>query len=262
MALSDPTNASHYLMEATRVRATLLQPPNPQSPIAKLQADRAAGLISDQQYEQGVAGITRPLVQFGDKPIGVLAAQKMRDANNKMPDPGMTFEEARQAGFHVRSADQAKGTDAAAQLAPVIASTMRFGFGDDGTSLFPPADKSTMSRLLSAGKAKWQQVTQDPQNPDLLLYNSQKEATLSGLARLTGQVGTLTDRDVDNIRSLWPTPGLTPSPIAQQQFVQIVGLLKAKGLSSDLLGQLGFPEAIVPPDTQRSPGGVHFTVVK
>lgn len=180
-------------------------------------------------------------VNIGDrKPLGK-DVSNWRDAQGNAPDPRMTLNEAAAAGFRPVSTEQRKAEEGARQSAPAYGEMIKVGFGEDGEEpLFPPDDDSVFQRGGSTIEA-WMKGVSDS-DERLSLYKSSQDALVTGLARLVGQVGTLTDRDVDTVRALLPTPGRTPRGIAKAKFRQIGTLLKGQGLSDSQLKQFGFPD--------------------
>ncbi len=238
------TGDPQYLSKATETLASL-QPKDqgPQSTIGKLAADLAAGRITPEQFNAGYqkAITSRPLVEINNsKPLGTDVIN-WRNAAGEQPNPLMTIESAYAAGFAPISPEERKAADAAGQAAPVIGRMLEFGGIGTDKSLFPKDDANIVERGIGGAEARYRTATADPNSPELIAYNTFKDATLSNLARLSGQVGTLTDLDVQMVARLWPTPGFTTESVADLQFRNIVGLLKARGLGDDVLTQIGIP---------------------
>lgn len=218
---------------------------DPYSDIAKLQADLQAGRISQDQYETAVEILRKPLVSMGQQePLGSDAPMWLNEAGEPAPAM-MTAREASALGYTPRTKGEVEQRRQVREAAPMVGRTIAFGLGEGGESLFPPDDANWAQRLLSGATAKWAQVTQDPTRPELQLYTRNKNATLSSLARLSGETGVLTDQDVSRVADLWPTPGVTPRSIAERQFRDIVGMLKSKGISGSRLAEMGFPDKLI-----------------
>lgn len=218
----------------------------PQSPIGKLSADLAAGRITKAEYDQEIAIRNKPLVEMNQpgQPLGA-GAINWRNKAGEQPSPLLTVQDAVTQGFTPISPDARKAGENASQAAPMLGLVM--GFGGIGTdkSLFAKDDANIVQRGIKGATSQFKTKTLDPSAPELIQYNTTKDATLAGIARLSGQVGTLTDLDVDTVRQLWPIPGFTTESVAKAQFKNIVGLLKARGLSDQHLASLGIPSEVV-----------------
>ena len=167
-------------------------------------------------------------------------AKNWRDQQGKKPDPRFTVAEAVEEGFAPVTTEEQKSIEAAKASGPLIANLAEVAFGKEGEkSIFPPESASRTERLLSGAQAKISSIAED--DPRIGLYDRTKESFVSQLARLAGQVGTLTDRDVGLVRGLFPTAGFTPEPLARRQFTQIANLLLSKGVAKQQLLELGLP---------------------
>ena len=72
--------------------------------------------------------------------------------------------------------------------------------------------------------------------------------TLSGLSRIGGETGVLTDQDVGRVAGMWPTAGWTPKATADRQFKNIIGFLRSKGMTDAQIADAGFPEDLLAMD--------------
>jgi hypothetical protein len=153
----------------------------------------------------------------------------------------MTPSDAVAQGFNPVTTGQSDAINQAGMSAPALGAMM--GFGGIGTdrSLFSPDGSNIGDRAIAAASARIKAATSDPNSPELLSYTTFKDATLSGLARLVGQVGALTERDVQSVAGLWPVPGLDTEGVAANKFRNIVTLLKSKGVGESYLNALGVP---------------------
>lgn len=212
----------------------------PLSTMGKLVSDLNSGAITLDQFNQEIAIRNKPLVTMPDQPIGT-DAPKWRNADGQSPSPLMSPRDAVAAGFKPVTSGQVEAATQAGMYAPALGAMM--GFGGIGTdrSLFSPDGANLGDRAIAAASARIKAATSDPNSPELLSYTTFKDATLSGLARLVGQVGALTERDVQSVASLWPTPGLDTEGVAATKFRNIVTLLKTKGVGENYLKALGVP---------------------
>lgn len=209
---------------------------------------QAAGFApGSEEYQSAMLdAVMKPQVSVDmstQKALGADAV-KWRNSSGEAANPMLTVEQATAMGYTPRSNDEIKAIEATGQMADTMGSMVNWGIGSEG-SLFPPADKGAFDRMGSGLQAKWRAMTEDPNHPALVQYTKTKDATLSSLARMVGQVGQLTDRDVALVGGLWPTPGYTPEPIAARQFISMAALLKGKGLTDENLMNAGFPEWVV-----------------
>ena len=174
------------------------------------------------------------------KPIGAGAANWMNKAGQQ-PPATMTIPEATAAGYFPTTAAKRKDIlSASASVAP-LGEMIKWGFGEKGKGgLFPSDKESLIGRTgggissFIAGKGETDKATS--------LYNASQNALVTSLARLVGQVGTLTDRDVDTVRDLFPRAGFTPESIAKAKFQSIATLLVGKGVPKKQLEDMGFPK--------------------
>jgi hypothetical protein len=169
---------------------------------------------------------------------------KWRNEAGEPASPLLTIEQATAMGFTPRSNEEIKSIEATSQMAGTMGAMMGWGISEEG-SLFPPDDAGALERLRGGAEAKWKTVIEDPDSADLIQYNKTKQATLSALARMVGQVGVLTDRDIGLVSQLWPTAGFTPESVARRQFTAMAKLLKGRGLTDEDLLQSGFPNWVV-----------------
>lgn len=196
-------------------------------------------------------------IMGNDKPIGNDAAT-WTNKRGERPSPMDTVMTATQKGFYPETADQRKSTQSATEAGPIFGGLIKYGFGeDDQKSLFPPASMGAGKRAVEGLKSWAAGVTDSDLR--ISLYDSSKNAVVTGLARLAGQVGNLTDRDVDTVANLLPTAGLTPEPVAREKFKQIGNLLKAKGVPDNILAEMGFPKWAISGQIDLPPG---YKVVK
>ena len=247
---------------ATALQNTF-QPRQTIKPTSLIQNLIAAGYVpGTPEFQKKMMDILqKPQTQINmetKKPLGANAA-KWRNEKGEQPNPMMTIEEATAAGFTPRSADELKSIMTGRQAAPLVGGLAAAAFGEgEDESLFPPITESPLERGVSgiqswlAGKAQ--------SDERLTLYSSLKDAFVSQMARLAGQVGTLTERDVDTVRGLFPVPGFTPEPIAKSQFRQIAAFLKSKGVPDDQLVSAGLPEWSISKPEGIPPGSVYVGV--
>lgn len=126
-------------------------------------------------------------------------------------------------------------------------------FGNDGiyTKLEALSSPDAADKLLASGAIgiaskgfgaeQWQRNVRQ--------FNDLRDSYLSQLSRMAGQVGTLTDRDVDLVRGMFPV--LTPkwgqwipsdAEEARQRFISIRNYVKSKGVDPDsILGNINIP---------------------
>jgi len=204
---------------------------------------RELGLISENtSFEDFINTIKKPstIVNVGKvKPIGSNAV-KFINAKGENPSVLATLEEIQQGGFKPTTTDQRKSILSASEAAPLMGELINLSFGRGRQkSLFPSDTESFLSRMAGGISAKVASVTDS--NQRIALYNKTKDALVTGLARLVGQVGTLTDTDVDTVAGLFPTIGMTPQAQAKAQFKQIATLLRGKGVPRTNLIAMGFP---------------------
>jgi len=219
--------------------------PQPTKPTGVMQNLIAAGYIPDTpEYQQAMKDYlakAQTQVNIGEtKPLGAGAANWSNAAGGQ-PPATMTINQAVAAGYKPTTAGQRKDIQSASAAAAPLGQMIKFGFGDNGDGgLFPPDDTGLIGRMGGGvesyfkGKGDIDKATS--------LYNTSQSALVTGLARLVGQVGTLTDRDVDTVRSLFPTAGFTPQSVAKAKFKSIATLLLGKGVPAKKLEDLGFPE--------------------
>lgn len=221
------------------VLGTQMKPTSLQQNFAHLQALRKVDPGAATEFEKL---LMKPQVQI-NQGAKILAenAKNWMNQQGKKASPTMTVEEATNAGFAPMTTDQQKSIKTGQEAAPLVASLTQIAFGDGKQkSLFPPATASLSQRLKGGLGSMSSNLTQSDER--IVLYNRTKEAFVSSLARLSGQVGTLTDRDVGLVAGLFPTAGFTPEPIAKTQFKQIVKFLESKGVPQQELQRLGLPK--------------------
>ena len=185
------------------------------------------------------SGVSKQSGTQTTKPLGTQASNWMNDKGDT-PDPAMSAPQASSAGFKPMNTTNIQNMQAAKMAGPIFGSMMKYGFGSGNQkSLFPSKDVSMGGRAVDAARSWLSGVTDSDLR--ISLYNSSKDAIVAGLARLAGNVGTLTDRDVATVKGLLPVAGMTPDPIAKEKFKQIGVLLMGKGVTKDMLSQMGFP---------------------
>ena len=220
----------------------------PSGRIAEYQQAKAAGYLPKDETgkEMGFLEYLKlsrtPAVTINQNLNKALAsdAKNWRDDKGNKPDPRFTVSEAVEKDFFPVTTEEQKSIEAAKASGPLIANLAEVAFGKEGEkSIFPPESASRTERFLSGAKAKISSIAED--DPRIVLYDRTKESFVSQLARLAGQVGTLTDRDVALVRGLFPTAGFTPEPLAKRQFTQIANLLLSKGVAKEQLLELGLP---------------------
>jgi hypothetical protein len=144
-------------------------------------------------------------------------------------------------GLRPVTTEEAKSAGTGKAAAPIVGRLINAGFGKKGQkSLFPPISEGIIERGLSGVQSRIANIAQSDERT--VLYNSMKDSFVTQLARLSGQVGTLTDRDVGLVRDLLPTIGFTPEPTARSQMKQIVGILQSKGVPEKTLKAFGLPD--------------------
>lgn len=229
-----------------QVMQGLLSQMNPQGqePTQLMRHLSAAGYMpGTPEYQQAIKDYlmkAQTQINLGlQKPLGADASQWSNEKGEK-PSPMMTMEEASAKGFTPKTTEELKTTLGAEQASPAMANMLQYGFGKQGEkSLFPPESAGLLDRATGGAQAWLKGATDSDKR--LSLYAKNQKALVTGLARLVGQVGTLTDRDVDTVAGLFPTPGLTPEPIAKEQFRTIAKLLMGKGVPQEKLQKMGFP---------------------
>lgn len=175
-----------------------------------------------------------------DKPLGGDAPKWRNLQTGEQASPLDTPRSATAKGFQPQTTEQIKAIEAGKASVPIIANLTEVAFGKEGeASLFPPEGTSATERALSGAQAVMGGLTES--DPRVVLYDRTKESFVTQLARLSGQVGTLTDRDVDLVRGLFPRAGFTPEPLAKEQFKQIANLLMSKGVPEKQLKKMGMP---------------------
>ena len=219
----------------------------PTGRIAEFQQAKANKFIpADMSFLDYVKQVKTPAVTINqnlNRPLGA-TAKDWRNAEGKKPSPVETVASATEKGFVPVTTDEQKSIMAGQAAGPLIANLAEVAFGKKGEkSIFPPEGTSTTDRLLSGATAKMESLSES--NPRVVLYDRTKESFVSQLARLSGQVGTLTDRDVGLVRGLFPVAGFTPEPLAKKQFKQIANLLLSKGVTKEKLVELGLPDWVL-----------------
>lgn len=207
---------------------------------------QGAGLVpGTPEYQTAMReAVMKPQVSLDmstQKALGADAV-KWRNSAGEPPSPLLTVEQAASMGFTPRSNDEIKAIESTKQIAGTMGAMVDWGIGLEGDSLFPPDNAGSLERMWGGVSSRWTAVTEDPNHPDLIQYTKTKDATLSALAKMVGQVGQLTDRDVNLVSGLWPKPGFTPRSVAIRQFKTMAKLLEGKGLSEKNLVAAGFPE--------------------
>jgi len=233
--------------ETQQIGAQMLRSamPSPVKPTGLMQNIQAAGVDLQTPAGQKIMLdiLKKPSTQVNlsqVKPLADKAANWTND-QGEQPDPRMSVTEAAQMGYRPTTAGQRKDIQAASAAVAPLGQMIKWGFGkDDKEGLFPPESTGLIGRVAGgassylAGKAGSDEAT--------TLYQANQEALVTALARLVGQVGTLTDRDVDTVRGLFPTAGFTPRNIAKAKFKSIATLLLGKGVPAKQLEDMGFPE--------------------
>lgn len=187
------------------------------------------------------------------KPIGSKALQWVDEKGNN-PPPSMSLEEVYENYKPVSSGALSSGEDAAKALPAVThIIDVSMGSGDPEMSLFPSQSEALRSgdagtgeyladmasRLVKGGASYAEAKTKSDEAT--VLYQAGKESMLAKIARLNGHTGVLTQPDVDSVKKLFPTPGLTPYGTAQSQFKQIAVMLKGMGVSERDILSIGIP---------------------
>jgi len=172
------------------------------------------------------------------KPLGKNAASFI-NSEGKSALATDTINSATQKGFIPKTTDQLKSLSAGKAAGSAFKSIIENAFGDTPEDhIFAGDTESTFDRLKGLVKGKFETALQT--NKRVSLYNKNKEAALSGLSKLKGNVGTLTDVDIDMVRGLWPDPRFTPITQAREQFKSMTELLQGMGVSKDALIGYGF----------------------
>jgi len=227
--------------------------PSPTKPTGLMQNLAMAGVDFNTPEGKKIMldAVMKPSTQVNlnqTKPLGAGAANWM-NAAGQSPDPRLSVSEASAQGFRPTTAATRKDIlSAGASVAP-LGEMIKWGFGEEGKGgLFPSDKEGLIGRTgggissFIAGKGETDKATS--------LYNASQNALVTSLARLVGQVGTLTDRDVDTVRDLFPRAGFTPVSIAKAKFQSIATLLVGKGVPKKQLEDMGFPKwAFGEPDT-------------
>lgn len=182
------------------------------------------------------------VVNVGENKIIGSDAPSWVNAQGKHPLATSTISEAVAQGYSPVSNDEMKSRQAGAESAPLVSELASLAFGSGGQkSIFPSDNDSLVSRLKMRGETAYGVGTQSPDYTRQMLYSRTKQAFVTQLARLSGQVGTLTDRDVELVAGMLPQEGFTPEGTAKEQFRQITNFLLSKGVPESQLKSLGLP---------------------
>lgn len=192
------------------------------------------------EYQQAILNsVNKPLVSMGENILGSDAAKWLND-KGEPANPTLTVQQATQQGYRPRTTDDLKKAQSGLEAAPLVGNLAKYAFDPQKGSLFPAEGTNVISRGIQGVQSYLNGVTDS--DTRIKLYNSTKQAFLSNMARLSGQVGTLTDRDVGLVAGLFPTPGFTPENVAKDQFRQVANFLLSKGVPKDKLIDSGLPE--------------------
>ena len=184
------------------------EPKAPLSSMGKLVDDYKSGRISQQQFDQGLAVMNKPLVAMGDKgpeyvPLNQL--QNFVDPVGKNPAPGTTMEELRSGRY--KSTTSAKEQQAGKVTAAmgILDEIERMAVGEDG--LFQNFKSGFQNRLGSGWDSWVQQASQE--DPRFSEYSGIVSGTLAPLIKALGESGNLATEDVARAANAIPKlPGM------------------------------------------------------
>ncbi len=176
-------------------------------------------------YQQWVidrahAGATSVNVNPADRYLGVQNALKMTNEQGDHPNPGMTPQQALDAGFKLANT-QAQNTQLSARGA--FATLDRLKQLVNNVGIWQPGH--TDNRFLNDISAGWNRVTQSDKNQ--VLYEAFSQGTLAPLIRAVGEKGNLANEDIARALKLVPSTGdgLMSLPdtrdVAQQKIQQL-----------------------------------------